>query len=854
MQRLKNINGLRDALRVESRLEDVAAYYKVELRGSGENLKACCPFHKEDTPSFTISTTKQLFFCFGCKEGGDVFSFVQKMEQCPHDEALRKMAEVVGLNLTPFLAEQTDEDRRNAAYYEANEWVEELCFQGTDDKFDNWVASRGLDRHVLAEYRVGYSGGIPLKSGNPIRDAAYEPLKLDWQTMWTDVIVVPVRDAYGRLAGFRNRLLNPGKIKVLGPVESHPLKVPQVYGLYEARAAIRAAHGECILVEGEVDVWQMVAAGWGNTCAMQGTKLSDGMLSYLAESGITRVTILADNDEAGRKFTRQLARAKLNSKILIKIASLGGEASDPDEAIKSGDRDSIREALSNAKYRFEYLIDLAIASEDITRMTGKLDVLHEVRPFISRQTQVEQELAYAYIGNKIGLDKSIVADFFREDETTQESLINVKAEKVVLAKMLKDTEFVGEAILTLRPGDFYLDKHQATFNAIADLYRAQEDINIDVVRSYLANKSKTAVSTLESLDQDSDGSGASYLLADLRDKATRRQVIQSAKRVTSRLSDTSQDTGSIVQSFSGELARAIVGAGEELRTADKLVQARIREMHERIKAPSAIIGLDLGDDWKTFCYTMHGLQRGRYGVLAGPSGSGKSTIGMVNWCIQTAVMLNEPTLAITLEMRPDALVTRQQSYLSGIEADKIITGHLTEAEVHCIHSASAMIAKAPLIITNRGDTVEEAVNIIRHDVLKRGTRIVFIDYIQLMYSTEAARLGKYLELGHISRTLLRLAQELDITIVVIAQQNRDGIKASSGKKESIGDSYKIAQDADFFYVIREKTDDEMNALGPAAGDAVGILDKNRDGRDGVGTSLIRELSVMRIREVRKREI
>jgi replicative DNA helicase/5S rRNA maturation endonuclease (ribonuclease M5) len=852
LQRIKNLNALRDALRAESRLEDVAAYYKISLTGNGENLKACCPFHQEDTPSFSISTTKQLFFCFGCKEGGDVFSFVQKMEQCPYDQALKKMADVVKLNLTPYLAEQTDEDRRNARLYEINEWVGEICFQGASEVFDKWVSDRKFDLHTLSLYRIGHSYGLPpMRSGDLRPD--WEALKMDWQTMWTDVIVVPVCDAYGRLAGFRNRLLNPGKVKVLGPVESHPLAVPQVYGLYEARAAIRSARGECVLVEGECDVWQMVGAGFGNTCAMQGTKLNDAMLSYLGDSGVTRITVLADNDDAGRKFTRQLSRAKLNSKILIKIATLRGEGADPDEAIILGETEQIRDSIRAAKYRFEYLIDIAIAEEDITRMTGKLDVLHEVRPFITKATQVEQELAYAYLGEKLGLDRVIVADFFREDATNQESLTNVPAEKIVLARMLRDTEFVGEAILALRPGDFYLDKHQAIFDAMGRLYRASEDITPDVVRSYLANKSKITLPALETLEKDIDVSGASYLLSDLRDKATRRAVIQSAKRAASRLADTNEDTSRVIQAFSGELAVSIVGAGEALQSADSLVQARIRQMHERIKEPNAIIGLDLGPDWKTLSLALHGIQRGHYGIVAGPAGSGKSTIG-IGWAAYCATALNEPTLVLTYETGPEALTNRMMSHISGIEQDKIITGYISEEQIAKVHDAAAMIAKSPLVITNRGATLEEAISIIRHDVLRRGTRIVFIDYIQLMNLADPGRMGRYLELGQISRAMLLLAAELNISIVCIAQLNREGIKAGTNAKENIGESYKIIQDCDWAYIIRELTKDEINEKGPSYGDAFGLLDKNRHGRDGVGSGLIRDLAVMRIREVRKRDL
>lgn len=849
MQRLRDGSGLKEALRAESRLEDVAAYYNVELKGNGDNLKACCPFHKEDTPSFSISSTKQLYFCFGCKEGGDVFSFVQKMENCPFDQALRKMAQVVGLNITPYLAEVTDEDRRNNTFYTANDWVAQLCVSGANEikARDDWASNRQLNLSILDSYFVGYSAEVQPRGTH---GDAFNPLRLDWNTMWTNTIVVPCLDAYGRLAGFRNRLLDGGKIKVLGPVDSHPLPVPPVYGVFEARKAIRAARGMVILVEGEIDVWQMVGAGFENTCAMQGTKLNEDMLSYLADSGITQAIVLADNDEAGRKFIKTLARAKLNSKILVKIATLMGEGSDPDDAIKLCEGNEIRDAIAKAKYRFEYLVDLVLAENDLDRMTGKIDCLQEVRPFITKASQLEQELAYVYLAQKLGLNESVVADFFREGEPEQAALFDVKAERIVIAQMLKDQDFIGDAVMALRPTDFYLDKHRVVFETIGKLYREQEQANVDTVRTVLGNKAKHALSVLDGIGEAGDGDSASYLLSDLRDKAVRREVQKSARAVATKLSDTSADTGRIISSFTAELARSVVGSGDKLNTADQLVNARIRSMHEQMKNPNAIVGLDLGEDWRTLTLTLHGIQRKWFGVLAAPSGIGKTAVA-IEWAAHCAVSLNEPTLFFTFETSPESLTTRMISNMSGVEADKIVTGHIEVDEAALIHEAGAAIAKSPLIITSRGAVWEEFQNIVRHDVLRRGTRIVFVDYIQLMRLADPGRIARYLELGTISGGMLEMCADLNISMIAVAQMNREGIKAGSNAKENVGDSYKIMQDADWAYIIREKSKEELDAEGPAKGDCFGMLDKNRHGRDKVGTGIHRDMSVLRIKEARR---
>jgi replicative DNA helicase len=141
------------------------------------------------------------------------------------------------------------------------------------------------------------------------------------------------------------------------------------------------------------------------------------------------------------------------------------------------------------------------------------------------------------------------------------------------------------------------------------------------------------------------------------------------------------------------------------------------------------------------------------------------------------------------------------------------------------------------------------VAILRHDVLKRGTRLAVVDYIQLMHMAEAdGRLRRDQELGQISRGFLELAKELDITLLVLAQQNREAVKAGSNEGTGIGESFKIYQDADVFITFREKSKEEIEADGPEKGNRRMKLSKHRHGKGGVEINMIADLDVMRLRE------
>lgn len=846
MSKLTNTEGLRDTIRQKIGLEDVVRSYGVTLLPSGPNFKAVCPLHTDNDPSFGVNVPKQLFYCFGCGEGGDMFTFAQKMELIPHNEAVRKIADLAGVDLTPFTGELTETDKANLVLYKLSADIEDEFFNSEHPKLGEWLKKRQISPKAQNHYRIGYCDGTRRNIHDPAHSKA---LQWDMSGKWDNAIVVPQYDGYGRCAGFRTRPLSGG-VKVIGVNSACPLPQPEIYGLFEARRAIRQA-GEVILVEGEVDVWQMFDAGFENVGATMGTKLNAQMYDYLDSLGISRVTLLADNDKAGREFAMRVAKEKKPSKITVKIAFLECEEKDPDEALKAHGPDVVTNALQKARYTFEFLIDETLRSANTGSMTGKLDVMHELMPYMKNASDFERELACRVLADRIKTDYSVILDFFREG-TNDSELHNVNAERTVLARAIQDQSFTGNTVNGLKADDFYLDQHRAIYQVLRELFIEKADVSPETVRTMLSNRNKGAANALSSVLGVANLDGADFLLADLRDKAIRRRVRREALSVAAKLGDTTTDAHQVIHSFSSTLAQAVSGGGNKPKSADEVITSRMHLMHERIKDPSAIVGLDMGPEWHMLNQTLHGLQRSRYIILAAPSGVGKTMIAG-EWMSRFAVELDEPCLYFTFETGEDTMIDRMVSNLSGVEQDKIVTGYLTTDEIELVHDAAARVAAAPIKLTGRGIVAQEAYSLIRHDVIERGTRVVFIDYLQLMQLEMAKHMPRHTELGEISRGFLTMAHDLNISIVALAQINRSGIKAGTANKEDIGESYKIIQDCDAAYIVRERTAEEKQSDGGTA-DAYGLLDKHRHGRAGVGCPLERDLGVMRVREYNPRRI
>jgi replicative DNA helicase len=635
--------------------------------------------------------------------------------------------------------------------------------------------------------------------------------------------------------------------KTMGPRNDHPLPIPPVYGFHEAKKAIKEDSGRVILVEGEVDVWQMVSEGFNATIGTFGTSFGRDGLDFLSERGIREVVLLADADKAGKKFSARIASLH-HPTLRIKIATL--DVGDPDETIARDGPDAIQNAIDNACYGIEYLVGLAL-SKTVISVTDKIDLLLDLKSVVAEAPKVDQALAIQMLSEALALDAASIQDVFLDLDPGETQLHDRKSERTILANMLQSAEFAGRAIQDLDAMDFHMVRHAQVFTAISTLYRAGHEITVDTVAITLERAgAESAIKVLDSVAGLGTTMGAEFLIGSIREKSMRRQMVAIGRGLLADSSNPTIAPDLIAQAHMSHIARVVVGE-DRGRTIDRLVDGVIDILHERMKNPSLIIGHDLGRDWQSLNRTIHGLQPGRLMVVAAPSGVGKTSamIGMASQiCVQNAV----PGLILTLETDDKTLTSRLISHRSEVELEAIATGHVSKEDIALLHGAAAQIAASPLQIMQRGRTLEEAQALIRHDHMVRGTEVVWLDYVQLMRLADPGKnTRRDVELGMISEGLLTTALELNVAIVALAQINREGAKKhTKADHTDIAEAFKIAQDSDIFMTIMEKTDEEIEIDGAERGNRRARISKNRrDGKVGVTWDIMASLDVQRMREV-----
>lgn len=846
MGRIRDLDVVKEKIRQSVNLEDVVEFYGHDLQPYGNGHKvASCPFHSETEPSFAVQTEKQVYFCYGCKESGDIFTFVQKMEAITFLEAIRWLAEYGSIDLRPYESPETKEEKLQRGFISLNESVLEHAEAARGSaEFRTWQKKRYLKTDVLETYRVGYSSAPWSPKGSSADDAKKLGLKggRGPQVRWTDVVVVPIFNDQGKCVAYRNRPLGEGTLKTVTVNSDHPLPIPPIYGFYQARSHIRKAK-KVIIVEGEVDVWQMVSNGYGYTCGGFGTNISVEMLDWLYEHGVSEVIFMPDADEAGRKFARKVASIR-HKHVAIKIAIL--KEGDPDEALLS-DPEIVSDALESAVYGVEYLVN-DVLSRDIFTMSQKKDALRELQPIIAESTKVEGEMVVQILAERFGIDPIAVADFFLEEAPGAEKLYDTRAERSVLANAIANSEMTGRMVIALEPKDFYLRKHEQIATAISHLYRHGHEVSLATVEITLErmgfNEALDYVSTL-----DVDGP-ADFMIDVVKDKASRRYLQIIGRTLVTETVNPTYSTDQISQTAMAGVSRVVVGGDDGLKHVNGPLIEVMDQIHERAKNPQLIVGLDLGQDWSMLNRTIHGLQTKRYMVIAAPAGVGKTT-AMISLSSRIAVDLETPSLILTFETDRETIIKRLIAHRSGVRLENIITGHLDEGMMQRVHDAAAEIGASPLVITERGQIYEEAQALIQHDVISRGTKTVFVDYIQLMNLSNAKGIPRHQEVGNISRGFLDMARDLDLSVVALAQINREGLKkGGAAGHEDTGDSFKIAQDAMIFATMTEKDAEAIEEDGPEKGNRKLSISKNRaDGQTGVFCFMHADPAIQRIMEV-----
>ena len=398
-----------EEVRQKNDIVDVVSQY-VKLTRKGSSYFGLCPFHNEKTPSFSVTPGKQMYYCFGCGAGGNVFNFIMEYENYTFGEALKHLADRAGVELPKieYSREVREKAQERAELLEINKQAAQyFYYQLSTEKGAQgyqYLTGRGLSEETMRKFGLGYSdkfgGGLYqfLKSKGYGDDRLRESglFNVDerhgmYDKFWNRVIF-PIMDVNNRVIGFGGRVMGDGKPKYLNSPETKIFdKSRNLYGLNVARTTRRKY---LILCEGYMDVISMHQAGFTNAVASLGTALTSGHASLLKRY-TQEVLLLYDSDEAG-------VRAALRAIPILREAGVNSRVvnlrpyKDPDEFIKNLGAEAFEERLEQASDSFMFRVSIAESEFPMEEPQGQnrffercAEMLLELKDELERNLYIE---------------------------------------------------------------------------------------------------------------------------------------------------------------------------------------------------------------------------------------------------------------------------------------------------------------------------------------------------------------------------------------------------------------------------------------------------------------------------------
>ncbi len=409
------------SIRERSDIVEVIGSY-LPLRRSGANYLGVCPFHQEKTPSFNVNAPRQIFHCFGCGVGGNVFSFLMRMEGLSFPEAVKRLGEKAGITVEETEVTPADRQRRDQRerLYRINEaacafYHQLLLDDAAGAPGRRYLRQRGYEAETVRAFRLGYApdqwealtghlkaqgvSSEDLRAAGLVREGREGRGERD---LFHNRLLFPILDPEGRVAAFGGRVLDDGLPKYLNSPET-PIyqKSRTLYGLYQAREAIRQARA-VLVVEGYFDLLALHRAGFANAVATCGTALTPEHARLLKRYA-GEVLLLFDADKAGRQATFRAMDALLPEGLAVKAVDLA-DGEDPDSFLARYGAAAFPPCLDKARSVLEVFLDEQLQRQGES-IEGRARAAEEVVARVRRlPSDLERDLYLKQLSTRTGLD------------------------------------------------------------------------------------------------------------------------------------------------------------------------------------------------------------------------------------------------------------------------------------------------------------------------------------------------------------------------------------------------------------------------------------------------------------------
>jgi DNA primase len=504
---MRTPDTFKDDLRRQADIVRIIQDY-VPLKKKGSNWMACCPFHQEKTPSFSVNPRKEVFYCFGCAKGGDVFRFVMEIENVPFPDAMRIVASKTGVAMPAQVAGPRADERRSEIddVIKLNTWAMEW-WEAQFEKENpagaaarEYVARRGISEETRKGFRLGYSPDswdaltTHLKNQGAtqkqIENSGLVVMKEEGGSYdrFRGRLMFPVLDLQGRPIAFGARILGPGEPKYLNSPETAAyVKGRNLYGLFQNKGEIRQSKF-AILMEGYLDLLIAYQFGVRNAVASLGTALTADQAKLLGRFA-RKVVVNYDGDRAGVNAAKRAIEVLLFEDFDTKVLVLPDNL-DPDDFIRTRGVEEYKSLRGRAYPHIQFILDQAVRERNLLRPADKAAAVEEVLPYVRAVRNPVQQRDYfdiAMDGLRVEetslrreLWRSLRAggrsggDRARDGDASEKVFRSVSAKPTVaeqqLLELLIHDEGIRQAVLPhLEEADFDALPTAAIFAALIDL-------------------------------------------------------------------------------------------------------------------------------------------------------------------------------------------------------------------------------------------------------------------------------------------------------------------------------------------------------------------------------------------------
>ncbi|MDD3055211.1 MAG: DNA primase [Aliarcobacter sp.] len=418
---------------------DVVSQF-LELKKSGANFKACCPFHGETTPSFVVSPAKQIYHCFGCGAGGDSIKFVMEYEKLSYPETIEKLASMYNFNLD---YENTDEKKQDTKILEeVNKYYQKLFVYNENVK--EYISKRGISEFSIEKFEIGYAP-ISIDTINFLKSNHYnltDAIDLGvidngtngLYSRFIERITFPIYSITGKLVGFGGRTITGHNAKYVNSPQTKLFnKSRLLYGYHLAKEQIYKKN-QIIVCEGYLDVIMLHQAGFNTAVATLGTALTVEHLPLLRR-GEPKVILAYDGDKAG------LAAAFKASVMLSQSEFEGGviifaDGMDPADMVHNGKINELNEIFSNPISYIPYAINYIVSKYDINDPNQKQKALSEANEYLKTLSLLNQDEYKRYLAQKLNIRENLIKISSNKQRTYEPNLTKIDIAELCIIKSI----------------------------------------------------------------------------------------------------------------------------------------------------------------------------------------------------------------------------------------------------------------------------------------------------------------------------------------------------------------------------------------------------------------------------------